>query len=95
MGAEAWGQFVKEMISYGRPMPIGAPDALARLYVRRSLLIAREIGPTKMCDRVKDLVAFDAVAENGRNSQSGPCEHHAAAGASRRADSTLQKEVSH
>jgi len=44
MGDVAWSQFVRERISYGRAMPIGALDSLARLYVRRSVLIARETG---------------------------------------------------
>lgn len=44
MGDAAWSQFVRERISYGRAMPIGALDSLARLYVRRSILIARETG---------------------------------------------------
>ncbi len=44
MGDAAWMQFVRERISYGRAMPIGALDSLARLYVRRSILIARESG---------------------------------------------------
>lgn len=46
MGEEAWRQYITRAVSYGRAMPIGTLDALARLYVRRALLIAQWEGQT-------------------------------------------------
>lgn len=58
MGEVAWGQFVRERISYGRAMPIGALDSLPRLYVRRSILIARV---TSVVIRRADELPWDAA----------------------------------
>ncbi len=44
LGPDAWAKVVKEKVSFGRPVPIGSLDALARLYVRRAVLIAQESG---------------------------------------------------
>jgi hypothetical protein len=64
MGDAAWAKFVKEKVSYGRAMPIGALDALARLFVRRSVLIAREEG--RMMRDIHDVPWDEALMKQVR-----------------------------
>jgi hypothetical protein len=77
MGDEAWAQLITKTVSYGRAMPIGTLDALARLYVRRAVVIAQMQGQTFR--RVEDIPWDAPLLEQVRQELLVPTSSYTAA----------------